>query len=195
MNEKPQDFLLHFWVASWQISPIIPQTERGSCSASFTITKSITFGKFTRALKLQFSWWWSMSLSSPRLSIVLYFLVATMFEKWYLFSKCIRSCTISLLKRLKSDKVIHQASLKGKNWVIYKWCKGPYIIFHLFNKARCKSGLWLSLRQQILFSQVIRHTYKNNQFLSMQQTYFNHILWPALQHGYQSWITAWSRWP
>ena len=134
-------FHLHFWVASWQISPNIPQRKSGSCSTSFIITKSIMFRKFTRTLKRQLSWWWTMSLSSSRGSTVcyfsvvrvidmwrlfskcirscifLYFLVLTMFELWLLFFKCFGSCTTSLLNKLKSGKGLSD-ELEGKNWVI-----------------------------------------------------------------------------
>lgn len=130
-------FHLHFWVASWQISPNIPQRKSGSCSTSLIITKSIMFRKFTRTPKRQFSWWWTMSLFSFRGSMVsyfpvvrviemwrlfskrirrcifLYFLVLTKFEMWYLLFKCIGSCTTSLLNKLKSGNVI-SGELEGK---------------------------------------------------------------------------------
>lgn len=129
MNEKPQDFLLHFWVASWQISPIIPQTKTGSCSASFTITKSITFGKFTGALKLQLSWWWSMSLSSSRLTLVLYF-PSTKCCLWILFpppvvrsfsllSTLFHSVPFSFLYNLTFHALVICPPGSSINWSVY----------------------------------------------------------------------------
>lgn len=119
------------------------------------------------------SWRWStVSLSSFMFSIVAHCLVVGIFallEMRHLFAKCINSRTISLLHKLKSDRVI-SGKIESKNTEFYQWCKEPYIIFYFLVKTSCKRGLWLWSRWQTLLSQVISHTYKNIKFLIIQQT-------------------------